>query len=454
MFSLIVATDNNYGIGKNNKIPWINKEDMAYFRAKTLNNVVIMGRKTYESIGKPLSNRINIVISKTLKTNNNDLLIFSDIWECVKECYKNFSELECFVIGGEEIYSAFLKYRLIKTIYWNKIKKNYDCDKFLRIRDKKYYDIKGDFFESQFDVINCITEAHVLQYANNEEKKMLGLMREILEVGETRDERTGTGAKSLFGKQFEFCLRDHKFPLMTSKKLSLRFIFEELMFYLRGQTDNTVLEKKNIYVWTPNTSRKFLDGRGLNDLPVGDMGHSYGFSFRHFGAQYVDCNTDYTGKGFDQIKYLIKEMKENPTSRRLRISLWEPNHMHKAALPPCLEQYQFYVSNDGYLDCMMTQRSSDFFTAGGWNVATGALLTYLLAHFCDLKPNRLVWNIGDIHIYNNLVEQVETQLSRVCHNYPFLFINGDPKKIEDFQYENLELVGYKAEPHIKGILNV
>ena len=185
------------------------------------------------------------------------------------------------------------------------------------------------------------------------------------------------------------------------------------------------------------------------------MGHSYGFSFRHFGGEYKNCKADYTNVGYDQLTELIKEINTNPYSRRLRISLWEPNNIHKAALPPCLEQYQFYI-RDKKISCMMTQRSSDVGIAGGWNVATGALLTILLAHVCKLSPDNLIWNIGDCHVYNNIVNQLKEQISRQPYLYPKLYLRDSENitNIEDFQFENMDLVGYQYHPSIKFELSV
>jgi thymidylate synthase len=280
-------------------------------------------------------------------------------------------------------------------------------------------------------------------------------MKKILDTGYPSDDRTGTGTISLFGERLEFDLSNNKFPLVTTRRMFLRGIFEELMLYIRGQTDNNILAEKKINVWTPNTTREFLDKRGLHQLPTGDMGHSYGFSFRHFGGEYIDCRTDYKGVGYDQLTELIKEIKVNPCSRRLIISLWEPNHMHKAALPPCLYNYQFYVRGEK-LSCMMTQRSSDQFMAGGWNVATGALLTIMIAHVCKLSPDRLVWNIGDAHIYNNLIDQVKEQISRIPYQFPYLLLKdaSDITDIQQFEYKNIDLCGYRSHSAISGVMSV
>jgi thymidylate synthase len=181
------------------------------------------------------------------------------------------------------------------------------------------------------------------------------------------------------------------------------------------------------------------------------MGASYGFLFRHFGATYIDCKTNYTGQGIDQLSAVINSIKNNPTDRRMIISLWDPVNLNNCPLPPCLYNYQFYVS-DGKLSCMMTQRSSDYVVAGGWNIATGSLLTYLIAVVCDLKPDRLVWNIGDTHIYSNLIEQAKEQIKREPYKFAKLYIKKK-SDIETFEYTDLELIGYQSHEAIKLVMN-
>jgi thymidylate synthase len=231
----------------------------------------------------------------------------------------------------------------------------------------------------------------------------------------------------------------------------LRGIFEELMLYIRGQTNSKILEDKGITVWKGNTSRNFLDSCGLT-LPEGDMGASYGFLFRHFGAEYKTCLDDYTNKGFDQLYYAIDKLKNNPSDRRIIISLWDPNNLNKCPLPPCLYNYQFYVA-DNKLYCMMTQRSSDYAVAGGWNIATGSLLTYLIASVCGLEPYKLLWNIGDTHIYNNLVDQIKEQVNRRPYLFPKIIINKK-QKIEDYEYSDIKLLCYNYHEPIQMNMNV
>jgi dihydrofolate reductase/thymidylate synthase len=457
MFSVVVAYDSEYGIGKDNTIPWKCPDDMKYFRKLTTGNVVIMGRKTYESIGKPLPNRFNIVLSRTLSLPSDpNLAVVGDFQTCVKLCQsKEHAGKKHFVIGGAEIYKLFLDSGLVHESFVTELVGNFNCDVI-------YPNPDGPRKTSHLGELNPDTNNGIsgvflhYRYPNAEEVSFLDLGRQILTLGNVKGDRTGTGTVSLFGKRLEFNLRNNRFPLITSRKMFLRGIFEELMLYIRGQTDNKILEEKKINVWTPNTTREFLDKRNLQYLPVGDMGPSYGFLFRHFGAKYVDCKTDYTGQGADQLQRVIDTLRTNPTDRRMIISLWDPTNIDNCPLPPCLYMYQFYVNMvDGksYLSCMMTQRSSDYAIAGGWNVATGALLTILIASVTNLLPGTLTWNLGDVHVYRNLIENFTEQLKREPYPFPRLYLSKKDK-IEDYQYEDLSLLGYKSHPTIEFQLSV
>ena len=457
-FINIVACDEKFGISKKKSIPWHHPDDLKFFKEKTINNVVIMGRLTYESLGRNLNDRVNCVISKTME-NKNGVEIFKNPWECVKWCIKYHKNKTFYVIGGGEIYKWFLDNNLIDEEYITMIEGDYKCDIFYtyntyntNVISKR---IKTFTSVDNKNTSNYKLRVHYIfhrKFINKEEKNMLNTINYIINNGIIKKDRTGVGTLSSFGHNFRFDLTNNNFPLMTSRKLFFRGIFEELMFYIRGETDTKILSDKGINVWNDNTNRSFLDSRGLIDLPDGDMGHSYGFSFRHFGAEYMNCYTDYKGKGFDQLYYVINEIKNNPNSRRLIISLWEPNNMHRASLPPCLYQYQFYVSG-GYLSCMMTQRSSDFILAGGWNVATGALFTYLIAYFTGYKPRELIWNIGDIHIYNNGIDSALAQVKRTPNIYPKLFLKNMPFRIEDVKYENVEIINYNPQSNISVPMN-
>ena len=449
VFKIIVAVDEAGGIGKTRPdgtqfIPWTNPTDMQFFKNQTMNKTVIMGRKTYDSIGHVLNNRVNFIISKTPRVSDlPNVKWFTDIHECIRAC-----KGEVYIIGGADIYAAFLKLKIISEIVKSHITGIYNCD--INFPVTFDFELQNEItYNSGTTDTQLIISYHT--YKNIEEKQMLQFGAQLLECP-LRADRTATGTFSTFGTQFKFDLTNNTFPLMTTRRLFFRGIVEELLLLIAGSTDSRVLEARGVNVWRGNTSREFLDSRGLHHMPIGDMGASYGWLARHFGATYQTCETNYTGQGFDQLNYVIKELKTNPTSRRLVISLWDPANLDNCPLPPCLYNYQFYSQADANqatkrkLLCMMTQRSSDFAVAGGWNVAAGALLTYLIASVTDHTPDTLIWNIGDAHIYQNLAEDFARQLKREPRCYPKLYIEQQPN-IEDYRADHIKLVGYN--PHEK-----
>ncbi len=460
MFSLIVCTDGMMGIGNfDGSIPFRNSGDLANFKKKTLNNIVIMGRKTWDSIPKkPLQQRLNIIISASMKSAPDGVLLFSSIEKCLIELSKKeYRPMEKFVIGGATLYNYFINNNLVQKIYHTVVLKDYHCDIKMNKYDGMRYKKKPVLSPPDFND-ECWMYRE-LEYINHEEIAFLNLLSEILNNGSDRKDRTMIGTRSVFGKFLEFDLSNNTFPLGTTKRVPFRQVFEELMWFLRGQTDADILEKKDIHIWKGNTTRDFLDARGLNNYKEGDIGPTYGFSFRYYGADYIGCDSNYEGQGFDQLSEAIRLIKEDPYSRRIIINLWNPKEQNKMALPPCLFIYQFYVDGNE-LSCLMTQRSSDISLAGFWNIATGSLLTYMIARMTGLKPKRLKWSIGDAHIYNNQINAVVEQLQRKPRIFPKLFFKSNSPSLEnggqitEFEYSDLELVAYEPHAPIKSVMNV
>lgn len=480
MFSLIVSINSLNGIGDNDgTIPWKNTADLLSFSQKTTGNVVIMGRKTWDGLPKkPLPRRLNVVITSSVtKEFPKDVIVFHSIDECViamnskynqhtPEAWRNAleEEKEFFIIGGNTLYSYALRRHLVRKMYITKENNFSECDVLFSeplpsFRDTLGWkeiindDVKKTRKQIQERNFSSNYQEYELDLKNHEEESFLQLLQTVLEEGESRMDRTMVGTKSIFAPpQLEFDLTNNSFPLLTTRVLPLRMIFEELMWFLRGQTDVGILEEKKVMVWSPNTTREFLDQRGLTEYQVGDMGPSYSFQFRHFGAKYVDCKTDYTGQGYDQLMEVIRLLKEEPTSRRILISLWNPSDLNKMSLPPCGMLYQFYVDSEGGLSTKVTQRSSDVSLAGGWNIASGALLTYLLAKVCGLFPRKLIWSPGDVHIYNNQLEAIPIQLEREPRLFPKLFVK-DVEDITTFEFTDICLINYQPYPVIKINMN-
>ena len=262
---------------------------------------------------------------------------------------------------------------------------------------------------------------------NAEEQQYLDLLAEVLEHGARKTDRTGTGTRSVFGRQLRFRL-DPGFPLLTTKKLHLKSILYELLWFLRGDTNVRWLQERGVSIWD-----EWADASG-------ELGPVYGYQWRHWRTP--------DGREIDQIGDLMKNIQAKPDSRRHIVSAWNPADVDRMALPPCHALFQFYVAG-GKLSCQLYQRSADIFLGVPFNIASYALLTHMLAQQCDLDVGDFVWTGGDCHIYTNHFEQVREQLSRAPRPYPQLVIKRKPPSLFDYAYEDFEIVGYEPHPHIK-----
>jgi len=263
-------------------------------------------------------------------------------------------------------------------------------------------------------------------------RQYLDLCKHVLTNGVKKEDRTGTGTISTFGYQMRFDLSEG-FPLITTKKLHLRSIIYELLWFLNGDTNVKYLQDHNVRIWN-----EWADEQG-------NLGPVYGHQWRSW--------TTREGNTIDQISELIHAIKTNPDSRRLIISAWNVGDMEKMALPPCHCLFQFYVA-DGKLSCQLYQRSADVFLGVPFNIASYALLTHMIAQVCDLEVGEFIHSFGDVHIYTNHVEQVKLQLTRDPKTLPQLKMNKDVKDIFSFKYEDFEILNYEAHPHIKGVVSV
>lgn len=259
-------------------------------------------------------------------------------------------------------------------------------------------------------------------------KQYHDLLQHIMDNGTVKEDRTGTGTKSVFGYQMRFDLSEG-FPVVTTKKLHLRSIIIELLWFLKGDTNIKYLKDNNVRIWD-----EWADENG-------DLGPVYGHQWRSW--------PDGKGGTIDQISKLVHNIKNNPDSRRLLVSAWNVADVDNMALPPCHTMFQFYVAN-GKLSCQLYQRSADTFLGVPFNIASYALLTMMLAQVCDLEPGEFIHTFGDAHIYSNHMEQVELQLSRDFRPLPTMKINPNVKNIFEFTYEDFELINYDPHPHIKG----
>ena len=263
-------------------------------------------------------------------------------------------------------------------------------------------------------------------------KQYLQLCEHILNNGTKKEDRTGTGTISTFGYQMRFNLQEG-FPLVTTKKLHVKSIIHELLWFISGDTNVKYLQDNGVRIWN-----EWADENG-------DLGPVYGYQWRSWPTG--------NGEHIDQLSNVIDQIKNNPDSRRLIVNAWNVAHVDSMALPPCHTMFQFYVA-EGKLSCQLYQRSADVFLGVPFNIASYALLTMMIAQVCDLEPGEFIHTLGDAHIYTNHLEQVQTQLTRDPKPLPKMLINKEIKSIYDFKYEDFTLVDYEAHPHIKGVVSV
>ena len=276
----------------------------------------------------------------------------------------------------------------------------------------------------------------------------LDLLDHVLTNGRDRGDRTGTGTRGVFGHQLRFDLAAG-FPLLTTKKLHTKSIIIELLWFLAGRTDNQWLKDRGVSIWDEWATAPQCARFGRQE---GDLGPVYGHQWRNFGATRLPDGT-YAKDGVDQIRWLLDEIKRNPTSRRLIITGWNPREQDQVALPPCHTLFQFYVQ-DGRLSCQLYQRSADIFLGVPFNIASYSLLTLMIAQVCGLKPGEFVHTLGDAHLYSNHVEQAKLQLSREPRPLPTMTLNPAVTDLFAFRYEDFTLAGYDPHPGIKAAVAV
>ena len=282
------------------------------------------------------------------------------------------------------------------------------------------------------------------------EKQYLNLIKRILKKGSIQKTRNGM-TQSLIGETMRFSLKDNKIPLLTTKHIPWKTCLRELLWFIGGKTDNKILLKKNVRIWSGNASREFLNSRGLYHLEENDLGPIYGHQWRYFNAPYKTCEDDYTGQGVDQLQNIITSLqdKKERYSRRLILSAWNPLQLNEMALPPCHILAQFHVTNGDSLSCSLYQRSGDVGLGIPFNIASYSFLTHLLAHHCHLKPAEFIHFIGNAHIYDDHQEPLLEQILRVPKEAPKVIINAYHEDISDYKVSNFEVVDYDSAPPIK-----
>lgn len=402
-------------------------------------NAIIVGRKTWDklpSLMKRCPYRDYYVVTNT--ESISDCKFYGSFRRCLEEIYHNRSKYyKTFVIGGAQIYKLAMQTDLvteiIETIYNMTVPEENSTQLEINYSSGKYRIVNQT-------VMSDITINHHVKLSKPFETQYLNLVHEIKTFGTKKVARNDT-TLSVTDRTIKIDLSDG-FPLLTIKPVYWRGVVEEAMWMLRGSTNVKELREKKVRIWDGNSTREFLDKQGLKHLDVDDIGPGYGFQFRHSGATYINCLTDYTGAGVDQLQKCIDLIKNNPNDRRIIIELWNPSQLKEMALPPCHKTYQFTVTNNK-LSCHLYQRSWDIML--GWNTSTAAFITHLLAHYCGLDVGTVTHTICDVHIYqSHLTDEFEKVLSRLPYKLPILSINCDvPANINDYQFDNFVLNDYE-----------
>jgi dihydrofolate reductase/thymidylate synthase len=450
LLSLIVATDSRDGISLNRRIPWHIPLDLTFFHDTTRPHALIMGRHTWQSLPTPLSDRTTIIVSSTLILDAQipNVHLVQTIAQAIAKS-QELNVKKVFFCGGRDIYEEAYSTIALDEIYITKINQDYGCDNFVKFPDiHKKYQIA---FQHTFGELT-FTKYSNRPKTNSEEQNYLNLVSRILNEPprQTRNAQT----MSLFGAHLEFDL-SRSFPLLTTKKVFLKGIFEELIFFLKGDTNSKLLTEKGVKIWEGNTSREFLDKTGL-DYQEGDMGPLYGFQLRHFNAPYEGCGANYEGQGIDQIAYCLNLLKTDPFSRRIIMTTFNPAQATQGCLWPCHSLVlQFYVSGSYQLSLSCYNRSQDMFLGVPFNICSASMLVYMFCHVINntydgpkLTPGRLIMNLGDVHVYQDHKNQAIRQVLREPYVFPQLKFKRAVGNLTDFTFEDLEIVDYQCHPGI------
>ncbi len=425
----IVACDEASGIGKNGSIPWpFMPDDMKHFTNVTKTGqspAVLMGYRTHLSIGKKLPKRYNIVVARDTEVPLKCDVVVSSVTAALKCCYEN-NITDLFIIGGKHLYEVFTNY-VYDDFYVTHIPGTYDCDVSVNFELFAQYtcdklsigNLKLSHFKPHVGIINP------------DEHEYKRLLTRALSATVVKN-RTSIDTHVLCNQTLRFDLSNDTLPICTIRGSSIKKIFYELMWFIKGRTDLEYLHKYDIHIWDANAqTRPDLDG----------VGAIYGHQWRNFGGDRMVPHS-----GFDQIAYVVDLLKNDPTSRRIILSGWcPPSIFADACLPPCHVLYNFNVIND-QLYCTVHQRSSDMGLALYWNVTSASLLMHMLAKVAGLKAAELLFVIANAHIYINQVDGVKKMIDNDSYRYPKIIIKG-VKPIDEYEWEDIELIGKKCHPY-------
>lgn len=480
----ILCIDSENGISLNNNIPWHIPGELKYFNTVTTYcenyfssnsklNAVLMESNIWKGLqNKILYNRYNYVLSSEMQSYQNCLYTSNNIKNIIDDIEtKDIDKL--FIIGGKNIYEHFINNNLVKYVYLSKINSNYKCDnciilnlnnyKIITQNTEKLYCLnKNQYVDITFikyENINYVNNKYWcyidnMPYINFEELQYLNIMQKILDKGHWRLTRNAY-TYSIFGEHLVFNLENNILPLLTTKKMFVRGIIEELLFFLRGDTNSKLLENKNVNIWKYNTTKEFINSVNLN-YKEGDMGPMYGFQLRHFNAKYNGCNENYDNQGIDQFKEILYDLEHNKFSRRILMTTYNPNQAKQGVLYPCHGLViQFGIENDNLLCCHMYQRSADYFLGVPFNITSYGFLVHIICNILkNLKPGKLYISFGDVHLYNEYTEIAKEQLK----NIPFMFPKLNIKKqislenINEITNNDFEIIGYNSHQKLNATM--
>lgn len=444
MFDVILSMTKSGGIGNKGSIPWKCKEELNIFKEKTMGKTVIMGRKTAASIPNLPGREVVVLSSKCFMDVNQECkATIQNVYSCLYDSLTSIRG-DKVIAGGAEIYNTVFKQERssICLVHLSIMNDEYECDTFV------------DFVPSEWTVLEKVKYDKFVHYIlspiESEEKIYLQLLGDVFINGVTKEGRNGK-TKSMFGKTLKFNLKNG-FPLLTTKKMFFRGVVEELLFFIRGDTDSKLLEDKRINIWKGNTNREFIDSIGMDKRREGVMGPMYGYQWRNYNAPYDEEKACAKRKGYDQLVEVVQKIRNDPGSRRILLTDFNPLQAKEGVLFPCHSIIlQFYVDG-GFLDMFCFNRSSDLFHGLPFNIASSALLQTFIAQITGLEARNFILSIGDAHIYESHYQVVEKQLQRIPYSFPTLKIKKtikEIKDIEELQYTDIEVSDYSAYPTLK-----
>ena len=509
MINIIVAVGNyvcgkGHPIGKQGGMPWHNKNDLKWFKDMTTGNVVIMGRKTFEAIGHPLKNRINIVVTSRndLRAENSNIRVCNSLESAIN--FASTFEKEIFIIGGASIYKQAMDADIVDRIYIDILKEDApDADAFFPdiFADNEWVE-NGSPIEIEKSKAYAVSYIKLRGKDNHVDEQYQNLVNDIIKNGVEKDTRAGR-TRSIFGVQMRFNLKEG-LPMLTTKKMFAKGVIHELLWFLKGDTNIKYLVENGVHIWDDDAYRYFIQtickkpGAGdamdkeefLKHVLIGDAWHFFAdksYRFGDLGPVYGHQWRDWGG--VDQVKEVIEKLRNNPDDRRIMISAWNVDEIKDMALSPCHYSCQFYAKKmtiderlawarehninteigenielldewgvpSRKLSCMWNQRSVDTLLGLPFNILSYAILTHIIAHIVNMDVDELIFNGGDVHVYENQIEEYErSQKGNSPHMYalPKISIGNNVTTIEDVNYGSIKIEGYKSYPKVSYPLSV